>query len=95
MSFDIDEPILCHTFGVGMTVDDDNPAIFIVMGESEDAPPTHGVLMTAEGFADFMKRCLALAMEVASINRELDGLEGAARHARLEAIQGRYSAGLN
>ena len=65
MSFDIDEPILCHTFGVGMTVDDDNPAIFIVMGESEDAPPTHGVLMTAEGFADFMKRCLALAMEVA------------------------------
>ena len=95
MNYSDHNPIVCNTFGVGMTVDDDNPAVFIVMGAEEDEPPTHGVLFDSEGFTNFVTRCMRIAMEVAAINQELDGLEGDARHSRLEEIQERYSAGLN
>ena len=90
-----DTPIICQTFGVGLTVDGDNPAMAVMMGEEDGEPPTHAVLFDAEGFALFVQRCLALAIEINGITLELDGLEGDVRRARLEEIQERYSAGLN
>ena len=90
-----DTPIICQTFGVGLTVDGDNPAMAVMMGEEEGAPPTHAVLFDAFRFSSFVNRCMLLAIEINNINDELDGLEGEARRRRLEEIQERYSAGLN
>lgn len=89
-----DNPITCQTFGVCLTVDDNNPAIAILMGE-EAGVPTHGVMFDATGFAHFVQRCMALAVEINNITLELEGLEGEVCHSRLEEIQERYSAGLN
>jgi hypothetical protein len=94
MNFD-HAPIICQTFGVGLTVDDNDPAMFILMGEEEGEPPTHGVLMDAATFSGFVNRCLALAIEINGIQLSLEGLEGEERRAALSDIQERYSAGLN
>ena len=92
MSFD--NPIRCQTFGAGITIDNDEAAVFIVMGEDPDEP-THGVLLTTDGFTNFLNRCMALAIEMAAINSELDGLVGEQRNERVQLIQERYAAGLN
>lgn len=90
-----DTPIICQTFGVGLTVDDDSPAMAIMMGEEEGEPPTHAVVMDAVTFSGFVNRCLALAVEINGIQLSLEGLEGDERRAALADIQERYSAGLN
>lgn len=87
-------PISCQTFGIGLTVEDDNPAVFILMGEYPD-DATHGILFDPEAFANFVSRCIVLAAEIGHITAQLDGLEGDERRAALDEIQERYSAGLN
>ena len=90
--FDI--PIKCQTFGAGITIDDGEAAVFLMMGEDPDSP-THGVVLSAEGFNNFINRCLAMAFEMNAVNAELDGLVGSERDERLRVIAERYVAGYN
>ena len=92
MSFN--NPIMCSTFGAGITIDDDQAAVFLLMGEDPDSP-THGVLLTTDEFRNFVNRCLALAFEMDAVNTELAGLSGDERTERARIIQERYVAGMN